>query len=388
MDKNNLTDQLRTKRALEAHFAEDFSTLTYPMLATIYLDEGDLIRARKVCRIGLNQHPDHVPGLYLLAVISIRDGQMVKAEGLLEQALDLDPHHLEAAEFLIAVQERLKRSPKILAAAYKRLLIANPGNQSAKARLERISAERNLVQKVKDKLRSRDLATTAEADQSDALPSEPTAPVALVGEDADWDAQIRQVAEEIKAAQDAGSVSAEQADRLLESEPDELQAGDDAPLDQAAESLIGDPADEPADVQPDLENLPEGLDDTMADEPGESESMVFAERAMLEEETGEPEHVLEQDDPTTQVLGSDMVAQPDTDQADESASDIPPQPHEPLKIDPKLATFTLATIYKVQGLFVEALEVLNMLEDKGADQERINDEREAIRNLMEPGTAE
>lgn len=388
-DKNNLTDQLRTKRALEAHFADNFSTLTYPMLVAIYLDEGDLTRARKVCRIGLNKHPDHVPGLYLLAVISIRDGQMVKAEGLLEQTLDLDPHHLEAAEFLVAVQERLKRSPKILAASFKRLLIANPGNNRAMARLERISAERNLVQKVKEKLRSRDQAT-AEDDGSDALQSEAIPPVVLVGEDADWDAHIRQVAEEIKAAKETGTLSREQAELLLESEPDELQAGDDTTLDQAAESLIDDKAgqlDELADPQTEAGSLADGLDDASFEEPGEPESMVFAERAMLEEETGDPEDALEEADAANQTPGNAVEALPDTGQADESAPDLPPQPHEPLKIDPKLATFTLATIYKVQGLFVESLEVLNMLEDKGADQERIDDEREAIRNLMESGNA-
>ena len=84
-------------------------------------------------------------------------------------------------------------------------------------------------------------------------------------------------------------------------------------------------------------------------------------------------------------IGVDEGLPADIGQEDESALDLPPQPHEPLKIDPKLATFTLATIYKVQGLFVEALEVLNMLEDKGSDQERIDDERDAIRNLMESG---
>ena len=41
----------------------------------------------------------------------------------------------------------------------------------------------------------------------------------------------------------------------------------------------------------------------------------------------------------------------------------------------------------MQGLFVEALVVLNMLEEKEADQERIDDEREAIRKIMEEGDA-
>ena len=241
VDKEQVAEQLRYKRALEAHFAEDFSTLAYPMLAKIYLDEGDLIRAQKVCRIGLTKHPEHVPGLYLLAVISIRDGQMVKAEGLLEQVLDLDPHHLEAAEFLVAVQERLRRGPRVLEASYKRLLIANPGNQSAMARLERIGAERNLVQKVKHQLRSRDQEATAidsvELTGQQIIPEDGSG---LISEDVDWEAHIRQVAEEINDARDSGLLSGEEADLLLAADPDlELPAADsDVP--QAAEAAQSD----------------------------------------------------------------------------------------------------------------------------------------------------
>ncbi|MFC1618614.1 hypothetical protein ACFL45_01580, partial [Candidatus Neomarinimicrobiota bacterium] len=51
-------------------------------------------------------------------------------------------------------------------------------------------------------------------------------------------------------------------------------------------------------------------------------------------------------------------------------------------LDPKLATFTLATIYKVQGLYQQALQVLDLLEDKGADSDRIAAERDAILHQM------
>ncbi|MCH7859135.1 MAG: hypothetical protein IID14_05475, partial [Candidatus Marinimicrobia bacterium] len=55
-------------------------------------------------------------------------------------------------------------------------------------------------------------------------------------------------------------------------------------------------------------------------------------------------------------------------------------------IDPKLATFTLATIYKVQGLYKQALQVLDMLEAKGGDPERIEDERRSITRSMTSGS--
>jgi len=58
-----------------------------------------------------------------------------------------------------------------------------------------------------------------------------------------------------------------------------------------------------------------------------------------------------------------------------------------LGIDPKLATFTLATIYKVQGLYHQALQVLDLLAAKGGDPERIQAERETILQLMTTGTS-
>ena len=55
---------------------------------------------------------------------------------------------------------------------------------------------------------------------------------------------------------------------------------------------------------------------------------------------------------------------------------------EKLQIDPKLATFTLVTIYKVQGLYQQALQVLDMLEAKDSDPERIQAERDSVHQLM------
>ncbi len=89
-----------------------------------------------------------------------------------------------------------------------------------------------------------------------------------------------------------------------------------------------------------------------------------------------------------QDVGVETELAADMGQDGERAADQPQKTAESMVIDANLATFTLATIYKVQGLFTEALEVLNMLENKGADQERIDDERAAIRNLLETGSAE
>jgi len=55
---------------------------------------------------------------------------------------------------------------------------------------------------------------------------------------------------------------------------------------------------------------------------------------------------------------------------------------EPLRISPKLATFTLVSVLKNQGLFDQALNVLDSLEQKGESLESINIEREIIQTLI------
>ena len=49
----------------------------------------------------------------------------------------------------------------------------------------------------------------------------------------------------------------------------------------------------------------------------------------------------------------------------------------------RMATFTLVAVLKDQGLYHQALEVIEVLEKKGSDPERINMEREAINHLIQ-----
>lgn len=52
-------------------------------------------------------------------------------------------------------------------------------------------------------------------------------------------------------------------------------------------------------------------------------------------------------------------------------------------INTRMATFTLMAVLKDQGLYHQALEVLNVLEEKGNDPERIKTEREQINQQIQ-----
>ena len=71
-----------------------------------------------------------------------------------------------------------------------------------------------------------------------------------------------------------------------------------------------------------------------------------------------------------------------------SNTNVPPPPaindlSEPLKVSSRLATFTLVSVLKNQGLFSQALDVLEALEEKGESQEAISLERDTIQTLIE-----
>ncbi len=55
---------------------------------------------------------------------------------------------------------------------------------------------------------------------------------------------------------------------------------------------------------------------------------------------------------------------------------------DPLRVSPRLATFTLVSVLKNQGLFSQALDVLDALEKKGESPESIALERETIEELV------
>ena len=55
---------------------------------------------------------------------------------------------------------------------------------------------------------------------------------------------------------------------------------------------------------------------------------------------------------------------------------------ETLNVSVRLATFTLVNVLKNQALFYQALEVLDLLEQKGEDPDMIRLERDAVKELI------
>jgi hypothetical protein len=198
----------------------------------------------------------------------------------------------------------------------------------------------------------------------------------------------------------AGRVTLE--DKDLEQEP--FEPGDQ-PLDEGEEAELGEVALEEQAVEggageeepyrPDVDSLQKEAEqeleiiDKAVHDGGEMAGDMFEpssappkEEALSVSSTEQDQQVVEEAEPEVEELDDGEYEFESEFQAAEEADS-----RDPLGIDPRLATFTLATIYKVQGLYHQALQVLDLLEAKGGDPERIQAERDTILQLMTTGTS-
>ncbi|MAX31118.1 MAG: hypothetical protein CMG12_02100, partial [Candidatus Marinimicrobia bacterium] len=113
---------LKNKTALEFYFADHFDTVLFPVLADIYLKEDDLIRAKKVCEIGLGYNPKYAEGLYTFARVHLAEGDLKEAEKALITLLNTGSIHLQGYIMLAGIQQKLKRGVNTIESSWKEVL--------------------------------------------------------------------------------------------------------------------------------------------------------------------------------------------------------------------------------------------------------------------------
>jgi len=124
MDITNQTE-------LELYFADHFDTILFPVLAEIYQSKAEYNRAKRVCEIGLEHHPNSVEGQFILSQAEMALGNLVVAEKWLKKVLDMIPAHQPAAAALPVLQEQLGRSKNTLTDSWQRAQDVDPNNQFA-----------------------------------------------------------------------------------------------------------------------------------------------------------------------------------------------------------------------------------------------------------------
>ena len=108
--KINLTD----KRSLESIFAEDFGSPFFPVLADLYLQDGDYRRANLVCKIGLEYDSSNDLGKFILAKVAMAENKLLIAEKWLKRTVESNPANFNALRMLIKLEFDLKRSHKTI----------------------------------------------------------------------------------------------------------------------------------------------------------------------------------------------------------------------------------------------------------------------------------
>ena len=136
---------LTNKKLLETKFAEDFATPLYPILADMYLLEGDLTRAKKVCEVGLDHDSTNVDGKYILGKVAVAENKLTLAEKWLKQVVDENPAHFTALRLLINVEIQLKRSVKTIQTYISHMLQFIPYDDECLKWLNEINALGGLV---------------------------------------------------------------------------------------------------------------------------------------------------------------------------------------------------------------------------------------------------
>ena len=128
------------KKMLESTFADDFASPYYPILAELYLQEGDLSRARKVCEIGLDHDSTNIDGKFVFAKVAMAEEKFTVAEKWLKRVVDENPAHFNALRMLIRLEFQLSRSQKTIRNYINRILQFLPEDAECMAWLKNIQA--------------------------------------------------------------------------------------------------------------------------------------------------------------------------------------------------------------------------------------------------------
>ena len=115
-------------------------------------------------------------------------------------------------------------------------------------------------------------------------------------------------------------------------------------------------------------------------DPENETAHAFIQKVELGDDKKPKKKILKPKKDTRSQTGSKKIALPP--QPKIASEPLLDQRTEPLQVSSRLATFTLVAVLKNQGLFDQALEVLDALEEKGESPESISLEREVIQTLI------
>ncbi len=127
------------KKSLENIFAQNFGSPYFPILADLYLQEGDFRRSKIVCEVGLRHDSGNDLGKFILAKVALAEEKPAVAEKWLKQVIKDNPSNFNALRMLIRLEFILKRSPKTIQKYIQNILHYIPNDVECKNWLQNIA---------------------------------------------------------------------------------------------------------------------------------------------------------------------------------------------------------------------------------------------------------
>ena len=127
------------KKGLENIFSQNFGSPYFPILADLYLQEGDFRRAKMVCEVGLEHDLGNDFGKFILAKVALAEEKPAVAEKWLKQVVKDNPSNFNALRMLIRLEFILKRSPKTIQKYIQYILQYIPNDVECQSWLQNIA---------------------------------------------------------------------------------------------------------------------------------------------------------------------------------------------------------------------------------------------------------
>jgi len=164
---------------------EDPDSLAFARLASMYLEQGDIEKAKGICLRGIEVHPFYVNGYLVLAKCRRIEGAIQEARSVLKRALRLDPDNLTAL-WELAQMNAAEGQTSLAVRNLRRLLQREPLNDTVRDELTRldtaaveereplISEASSLEEFIEEEPEGIDVLSTGDEEQVSVLSDEET----------------------------------------------------------------------------------------------------------------------------------------------------------------------------------------------------------------------
>src|SRR5687767_4236418 len=114
---------------LESAFVSSEEGNLFVQLAHAYRDSGDRLRAFRILRRGIEQHPSYGPAYELLGRVLLDQERIAEAEAVFERLLELEPRNTVARGALDDINQRMRPGPTTAATSLGTIPIGGPPAQ-------------------------------------------------------------------------------------------------------------------------------------------------------------------------------------------------------------------------------------------------------------------